>query len=229
MPRGVTERYRGPGDLPQVLPLFPLRGAILLPRATLALNVFEPRYLVLVDYALAGDRLIGIVQPAPDAGETESPSGKAFPLRRIGCAGRITAFSEGDDGRLMLSLTGIARFKLVQDVESDEPFRFGRVSFTEFATDFTSGHGEEDVDRPRLLTTLRNYLIANNLSADWDRIDSASNERLVNTLSILSPYGAEEKQALLEARDLKARAEALVALAEMELASRDDGSGTSIQ
>ena len=229
MPRGVTERYRGPGDLPQVLPLFPLRGAILLPRATLALNVFEPRYLVLVDYALAGDRLIGIVQPTPDAGETESPSGKAFPLRRIGCAGRITAFSEGDDGRLMLSLTGIARFKLVQDVESDEPFRFGRVSFTEFTTDFTSGHGEEDVDRPRLLTTLRNYLIANNLSADWDRIDSASNERLVNTLSILSPYGAEEKQALLEARDLKARAEALVALAEMELASRDDGSGTSIQ
>jgi len=212
-----------------VLPLFPLRGAILLPRATLALNVFEPRYLLLVDYALAGDRLIGIVQPAPDAGEVESPSGKIFPLRRIGCAGRITSFSEGDDGRLMLSLTGISRFRMLQDVESDEPFRFGRVSFAEFATDFTSGHGEDDVDRPRLLTTLRNYLIANNLSADWDRIDSASNERLVNTLSILSPYGAEEKQALLEARDLKARAEALVALAEMELASRDDGSGTSIQ
>jgi Lon protease-like protein len=212
-----------------VLPLFPLRGAILLPRATLALNVFEPRYLLLVDYALAGDRLIGILQPAPDAGEVESPSGKIFPLRRIGCAGRITSFSEGDDGRLMLSLTGIARFRMLQDVESDEPFRFGRVSFAEFATDFTSGHGEDDVDRQRLLTTLRNYLIANNLSADWDRIDSASNERLVNTLSILSPYGAEEKQALLEARDLKARAEALVALAEMELASRDDGSGTSIQ
>jgi len=212
-----------------VLPLFPLRGAILLPRATLSLNVFEPRYLVLVDYALAGDRLIGIVQPAPDAGEVESPSGKIFPLRRIGCAGRITSFSEGDDGRLMLSLTGISRFRMLQDVESDEPFRFGRVSFAEFATDFTSGHGEDDVDRQRLLTTLRNYLIANNLSADWDRIDSASNERLVNTLSILSPYGAEEKQALLEARDLKARAEALVALAEMELASRDDGSGTSIQ
>jgi hypothetical protein len=207
-----------------VLPLFPLRGAILLPRATLALNVFEPRYLVLVDYALAGDRLIGIVQPAPDTGQGESPAGKTFPLRRIGCAGRITSYSEGDDGRVMLSLTGIARFQLLQDVESDEPFRFGRVSFGEFATDFRSGHGEDEVDRPRLLTTLRNYLIANK-----DPIDSASNERLVNTLSILSPYGAEEKQALLEARDLKARAEALVALAEMELASRDDGSGTSIQ
>jgi Lon protease-like protein len=209
--------------------MFPLRGAILLPRATLALNVFEPRYLVLIDYALAGDRLIGIVQPAPDSGDNESPSGKTFPLRRIGCVGRITSFSEGDDGRVMLSLTGVARFRILQDVESDEPFRFGRVSFNEFASDFRSGHGEEEVDRPRLLTTLRNYLIANNLSADWDRIDGASNERLVNTLSILSPYGAEEKQALLEARDLKARAEALVALAEMELASRDDGSGTSIQ
>lgn len=229
MPRGVNERYRGSGDLPQVLPVFPLRGAILLPRATLALNVFEPRYLMLVDFALAGDRLVGIVQPAPEAGDSESPTGKNFPLRRVGCAGRITAFSEGDDGRVMLSLTGIARFRLLHDVESDEPFRFCQVSFGEFASDFASGDGEEDVDRPRLLTTLHNYLIANNLTADWDRIDSASNERLVNMLSILSPYGAEEKQALLEARDLKARAEALVALAEMELASRDDGSGTSIQ
>jgi len=229
LPRGVNERYRGSGDLPQVLPVFPLRGAILLPRATLALNVFEPRYLMLVDFALAGDRLVGIVQPAPEAGDSESPTGKNFPLRRVGCAGRITAFSEGDDGRVMLSLTGIARFRLLRDVESDEPFRFCQVSFGEFASDFASGDGEEDVDRPRLLTTLHNYLIANNLTADWDRIDSASNERLVNMLSILSPYGAEEKQALLEARDLKARAEALVALAEMELASRDDGSGTSIQ
>jgi Lon protease-like protein len=209
--------------------VFPLRGAILLPRATLALNVFEPRYLVLVDFALVHDRLVGIVQPAPEAGEAESPTGKIFPLRRVGCVGRITAFSEGDDGRVMLSLTGIARFQVLHDIESDEAFRFCQVSFVEFASDFRSGYGQEDVDRPRLLTTLRNYLTANNLSADWDRIDRSSNERLVNTLSILSPYGAEEKQALLEARDLKARAEALVALAEMELAFRDDGSGTSIQ
>ncbi len=212
-----------------MLPVFPLRGAILLPRATLSLNVFEPRYLVLVDYALAGDRLIGIVQPAPDAGDNKSPTGKTFPLRRVGCAGRITAYSEGDDGRVLLSLTGITRFRVLHDVESDEPFRFAQVDFSEFASDFRSGHGEDEVDRPRLLDTLKNYLTANNLSADWDRIDSASNERLVNTLSISSPYGAEEKQALLEARDLRARAEALVALAEMELASRDDGSGTSIQ
>jgi Lon protease-like protein len=212
-----------------VLPVFPLRGAIILPRATLALNVFEPRYLALVDFALAGDRLIGVVQPAPDGGKNESPPGKDFALRRVGCAGRITAFNEGDAGRLVISLWGIARFKLAHDIESEHPFRLCHVDFTPYALDFTSGHGEEDVDRPRLLETLKTYLTANDLHADWDRIESASNERLVNTLSILSPYGPEEKQALLEAKDLKARAEALVALAEMELASRDDGSGTSLQ
>ncbi len=107
---GVTDRYRGPADLPEVLPVFPLRGAILLPRATLSLNVFEPRYLALVDFALETDRLIAIVQPAPEAGSSELPPGQSFPLRRVGCAGRISAFSEGDDGRLLLSLTGIARF-----------------------------------------------------------------------------------------------------------------------
>lgn len=215
-----------------MLPVFPLRGAILLPRATLSLNVFEPRYLALVDFALAGDRLIGIVQPATEAGQSESPPGKSFPLRRVGCAGRITAFNEGDDGRVLISLSGIARFQLSHDVASEQPeqpFRLCEVDFGDYTADFIYGHGEDDVDRPRLLETLKNYLIANNLSADWDRIDSASNERLVNTLSILSPYGPEEKQALLEAKDLRARAEALVALAEMELATRDDGSGTSLQ
>jgi uncharacterized protein len=226
---GVTDRYRGPADMPQVLPLFPLRGAILLPRATLALNVFEPRYLALIDFALGADRLVGVVQPATEAGESESPPGKSFPLRRVGCAGRITAYTESDDGRVLLSLTGIARFKLAREVAGEQPFRLGQADFAGYATDFTCQHGEEDVDRPRLLETLKHYLSANKLSADWDRIDSASNERLVNTLSILSPYGPEEKQALLEAPDLKSRAEALVALAEMELAARDDGSGTSLQ
>jgi uncharacterized protein len=226
---GVTDRYRSPADLPEVLPVFPLRGAILLPRATLSLSVFEPRYLALVDFALEKDRLIAIVQPAPEAGSSESPPGKRFPLRRVGCAGRITAFSEGDDGRLLLSLTGIARFQLAHDVASEQPFRLCQVNFAHYTADFTWGHGEEEVDRPRLLATLKAYLVANKLSADWERIDGASNERLVNTLSILSPYGPEEKQALLEAPDLKARAEALVALAEMELAAPDDGSGTSLQ
>jgi Lon protease-like protein len=225
----VTDRYRNAGDLPDVLPIFPLRGAILLPRASLTLNVFEPRYLALVDHALAGDRLIGVVQPAPEAGNAESPQGKSFSLRRVGCAGRIMSFTENEDSRVIVSLSGVARFHLGQDLHGDEPFRRCRVDFAPYREDFLSGHGEDEVDRPRLIATLRSYLIANNLNADWDRINSASTERLVNTLSILSPYGPEEKQCLLEARDLRARAEALVALAEMELATRDDGSGTSIQ
>jgi Lon protease-like protein len=225
----VTDLYRSASDLPNVLPVFPLRGAILLPRASLTLNVFEPRYLALVDHALAGTRLIGVVQPAPEAGDGESPQGKIFPLRRVGCAGRITSFTESDDGRVVVALAGVARFRVGRDVDGEEPFRVCQVDFAPYGEDFVSGYGEDDVDRPRLIATLRSYLIANNLNADWERINGASTERLVNTLSILSPYGVEEKQCLLEARDLRARAEALVALAEMELAARDDGSGTSLQ
>jgi Lon protease-like protein len=225
----VTDRYRNVADMPKALPLFPLRGAILLPRASLTLNVFEPRYLALVDHALAGDRLIGVVQPAPEAGSVESPAGKTFPLRQVGCAGRISAFTENEDGRVVISLAGISRFNIVEAVDGEAPFRIARVKFSPYARDFVAGYGEEDVDRTQLIATLKTYLIANNLHADWDRINTASTERLVNTLSILSPYGPEEKQCLLEAPDLRARAEALVALAEMELAARDDGSGTSLQ
>ncbi|MEZ5828057.1 MAG: LON peptidase substrate-binding domain-containing protein [Hyphomicrobiales bacterium] len=225
----MTDRYRTATDLPDVLPVFPLRGAILLPRASLTLNVFEPRYLALIDYALANERLVGVVQPGPDTGTAESPEGKSFPLRRIGCAGRITAFNETDDGRVMVTLSGIARFELGADVSTDAPFRMSAVDFTSYASDFINGHGEEEVDRPHLIATLRSYLAANNLNADWDRINSANTERLVNTLAILSPYGPEEKQALLEASDLRARADALIALAEIELATRDDDSGTSLQ
>ena len=226
---GATDHYRSAADLPEVLPIFPLRGAILLPRVPLMLNVFEPRYLALVDFALAGDRLIGVVQPSTDTGSGESPEGKSFHLRRVGCVGRISAFSENEDGRVVISLFGIARFDITGEAGSDHPFRLCQVSYAPYAADFLSGHGEDEVDRPLLIETLRSYLTANSLSADWDRINGASNERLVNMLSILSPYGPEEKQALLEAPDLKSRAEALVALAEMELAARDDGSGTSLQ
>ncbi len=225
----MTDRYRSADDLPETLAVFPLRGAILLPRASLTLNVFEPRYLALVDHALAGDRLIGVIQPASETGPSESPEGKTFPLRSVGCAGRITAFNETDDGHLMISLSGIARFALRDELASEEPFRVCTADYGPYADDFFSGHGEQTVDRSSLLETLKRYLEANELNADWDRINAATSERLVNTLAILSPYGPEEKQALLEAKDLKERAEALVALAEMELASRDDNSGTSIQ
>ena len=223
---GITDRYRNAADMPRELAMFPLRGAILLPRASLTLNVFEPRYLALVDHVLAGNRLIGVVQPAQEAGDAESPRGRTFPLRSVGCAGRLFSFT---DRRVVIALAGIARFTIGGDIAGDTPFRICEVDCAPFAEDFIACCGEEEVDRPRLLDALKNYLTASNLNADWDRINGASSERLVNTLSILSPYGPEEKQALLEAPDLRSRAEALVALAEMELATRDDGSGTSLQ
>ena len=225
----MNERYRKPEDLPRQLALFPLRGVILLPGSTLPLNVFEPRYLQLVDDALGGARLIAIIQPKREAGEDESPEGRAVELRSIGTVGRITAFSETDDGRYLITLTGIARFELASEEETDTPYRIAIGAFDKFADDLSRGEGEEEVDRERLLDVLKTYLKVNKLSADWESINRSSNELLVNTLSMISPYGPEEKQALLEAQDLKTRTEVLIALAEMELATRDDGSGTTIQ
>lgn len=225
----VTDRYRGPADIPEVMPVFPLRGAILLPRATLTLNVFEPRYLALVDHALAHGRFVAIVQPDAGSGEEESPAGKKAPLRKVGCAGRIAAFNEGEDGRLLISLAGIARFRLKEEIAASHAFRLWRVDFSAFETDFTAGYGEERVDRPHLIATLRSYLKTRHLSADWERIENTDNERLVNMLCILSPYGPEEKQALLEATDLKTRAEVLMTLAEMDIAGQGREPGTSVQ
>lgn len=170
-----------------------------------------------------------MVQPAQPAEEGQSPYGKVFALRSIGCVGRITAFEENDDGRTVISLSGISRFTLCGEVTVDTPFRRFEVDYEPFAHDLVRGDGEEDVDRSALLDALRAYLDANGLNADWDSIERSSNERLVNALSMLSPYGPEEKQALLEAPDLKARAEALVALAAMEMAARDDETGSTLQ
>lgn len=220
----LSDRYRKQTDLPHEVPLFPLREAILLPGATLPLNVFEPRYLAMVDDVLAGERLIGMIQPAGHEDE-ESPPGKTPPLRNVGCLGRVTSFQENDDGRLVIALTGISRFDLVDEAYTDKPYRIGITGYDKFADDLIRGHGEANVDRAALIEALRTYLDTNQLSTDWNVIDKAGSEFLVNALCIMSPYGAEEKQALLEAPDLKTRAEVLVALAEMELAARG-GSGT---
>lgn len=209
--------------------MFPLRGVILLPRSTLPLNVFEPRYLSLVNDALSGDRVIGIIQPEGDAGEGESPLERDVALRRFGGIGRITAFQETDDNRMLITLSGIARFEIMSEVGTDLPYRICSAGFDRFLGDFVRGGGEEDVDREKLLSVLKVYLDTNDLSADWDSINRSPNELLVNTLSMISPYGPEEKQALLEADTLKDRAEVLVALAEMELASSDSESGSTIQ
>jgi uncharacterized protein len=227
---GVTDRYRKPDDMPPLIPVFPLQGCILLPRSGLPLNIFEPRYLAMFNDALASHRVIGIVQPSiPAAEEGESPQGKSCPLRHIGCAGRITSFNETDDGRVFITLTGVARFDIVGEQRSELPYRLCRVSYDAYAKDFVKGYGQDAVDWERLLRILRTYLDARKLSADWPSIERSPTELLVNTLSMISPYGPEEKQALLEAADLKERAEVLMALAQMDLAKPEDGSGSSLQ
>jgi Lon protease-like protein len=198
-----------------------------LPRVGLPLTIFEPRYLAMLEDAIAGDRVLGLVQPQ-GAGE-ESPLGKSVELRSVGCVGRLTAFEELDDGRVLITLSGVARCVLEQELACDKPYRLWNVGFARFQGDFIAGAGEDSVNREALLETLRSYLEARNLSADWSAIANASTERLVNSLAVISPYGPEEKQALLEAPDLKTRAETLVALAELDLAAGSQGSGSRLQ
>lgn len=226
---GLSERYKTPDDLPDQIPVFPLHGAILLPHVTMPLHIFEPRYLMMINDMLINHRLIGIVQPVDAQSGNESPPGKSAPLRDIGCVGRITSFTEMDDDRLLISLTGVSRFVISHEEVTETPYRTFNVNFKPFAKDLEEGRNEEHIDREHLLDVLKDYLESNELTADWESIDRTPNELLVNTLSMISPYGPEEKQALLEAPDLKARSEVLIALAEMEMAARDDGSGTTLQ
>ena len=206
--------YNGPEDLPTVVPVFPLTGALLLPRGQMPLNIFEPRYLEMVADSMRGHRLIGMVQPLVPGGE--SPVADLSP---VGCVGRITQYAETGDGRVILTLTGIARFRLVEEIATHAAFRSCSVDFSAFREDFVTGLGNDSVDRKGLMATLRNFLEARSLEADWQSIDRATNEALVNTLSMMSPYGAAEKQALLEAPTLKARADMLIAVTELALAA----------
>lgn len=208
--------------------MFPLRGVILLPRAVLPLSIYESRYLSMLEDVVAGERIVGIIQPERSEGEDESPPGKAVSLRPVGCAGRLTAFQELDDDRVLITVTGVARFELASEVPTTKPYRLFEVSYGGFTHDFQEGAGEDLVDRSKLLRVLKSYLEAHKLKADWRAILSAPSEYLVNSLSVVCPYGAEEKQALLEAKDLKTRAEVLIALAEMELASSESGSGGAV-
>jgi uncharacterized protein len=224
----LTDRYKRPADLPPRLAVFPLRGAILLPRATLPLNVFEPRYLAMIEDAISGSRVIGIVQPAGRDEADESPIGASIGLRKVGCVGRVTSYQELDDGRMIITLTGIARFEILDEAVTAKAYRTVTASYDRFAQDFSEGLGEDLVDRANLLRVLKSYLDTNRLKADWNAVTRASSEFLINVLAVMCPYGPEEKQALLEAADLKTRADVLVALAEMELASGGE-SGNTLQ
>jgi Lon protease-like protein len=216
----LNRNYERFSELPRIIPVFPLAGALLLPRRPLPLSIFEPRFLAMVDDALSGERLIGMIQPSG----AEEDSGASPELCAIGCVGRITQFAETGDGRCFVTLTGVARFRVIGEASANTLYRQAQVDFSDFSSDFHEGEGENAVDRPGLLTALRKFAEANKFKVDWDDIQKASNEALVNGLSMLSPYGAREKQALLEAADLKARADMLVAITQMELARSETAS-----
>jgi Lon protease-like protein len=225
-PMPINADYRGPGDLPEVIPVFPLPGALLLPRGQMPLNIFEMRYLAMVDDAFRdGHRLIGMIQPDL----THSASEDKPKLFGVGCVGRITQFAESGDGRYILELTGVARFKVVEELTVLTPYRQCKVDFFAYADDLVARKGEDDVDRKRLLEVLTDFLKVNNLKVDWDGIENAPNEALVNALAMMSPYGPPEKQAMLEATDLKTRAEILIAVTEMDLAKKRTSGDPGLQ
>jgi Lon protease-like protein len=218
--------YRGPDDCPATIPLFPLSGALLLPRGQMPLNIFEPRYLAMFDDALKSHRILGIIQPDEDAAE---PARLTPPLYKVGCIGRITQFAETGDGRYLLTLTGVARFSVVEELRALTPYRQASVSYAGFLTDFEARAGEDKVDRIGLLRALKDFAAANELKIDWKGVNEAPNEALVNALSMMAPFGAKEKQALLEASNLKTRAEMLIAITEMELARGGSDADTTLQ
>jgi Lon protease-like protein len=208
--------YRKPADLPQSIPLFPLNGAILMPRGVLALNVFEPRYLNMVDDALAGDRLIGMIQPS--TGDEDAPVPE---LSDVGTVGRITAFSETEDGRYLVTLTGICRFEFNQELEAGTPYRQALVDYESFAEDFVQARGER-IDRLGLVASLKTYAALHGFQVDWDSVEQAPTETIINVAAQICPFDAAAKQAMLEAVSLEDRCQALIALLEWDRAAGDE-------
>lgn len=207
-------RYLTDRDLPSTVAVFPLSGVLLLPSGQLPLNIFEPRYIAMIDDAMRTNRVIGVIQP--EFSETrESPPG-SVPLCKVGCLGRITSLTETGDGRYMLTLTGVCRFRLLDELTTLTPYRQFKIA--PFLADVAAVEDDATVDREALLTAFRSYLDANKLEADWDSVGRASNSTLVTALSMMAPFGPPEKQALLEAPDMKTRAETLVAITEIVLA-----------
>ncbi len=198
-----------PQNLPATLPIFPLAGVLLLPRGRLPLHVFEPRYVAMVEDALLGDRLIGMIQPFDPACRDDAPV--VYP---IGCAGRITAFRDLEDGRYLITLTGLCRFRVDREVTGLRGYRRVEPLWDGFLEDLREAP-QPPLDRTRLLGALPCYLEEHEIVADWETIKGAPDERLVTSLAMVCPFEPNEKQALLEAPTLGQRAELLTSLVEM--------------
>lgn len=206
-------RRFSPADLPEIVPIFPLPGALLLPRARLPLNIFEPRYLAMLDDTLKTDhRLIGMVQPFVDSGTPPK-------LHRIGCAGRVTSLSETEDGRYLIALKGISRFRIKAEIDGFTPYRRVRTDWADFRADLGAEEEAENFDRDAFLALLKRYFDSARLSSDFEAMQDADEELLVNSLAMMCPFSVEERQALLEAPRLSDRLETLTALMQFAIAS----------
>ena len=222
----VASPFKKAQDLPMVVPVFPLDGGLLLPHAQLPLQIFEPRYLNMVDDAMAGERIIGMVQTRP-GGDPERPV-----LQPVGCAGKITAFSETSDGRYLITLTGVSRFALQAELSVMTPYRQVRADFLAYAADLDLIEDSDDdgFDRLRLLAALKAFLERRAMDVDWQTAKAAPAQALVNSLSMALPFDPPEKQALLEAPGPIERRDTLVALMEIDAnLSLDDDEPHSIQ
>jgi Lon protease-like protein len=207
--------------LPDSLPLFPLTGVLLLPRGMLPLNIFEPRYINMIDDALAGERMIGMIQPI----ETE-PRGANPPLYRTGCAGRIVSFAEEGE-RYGITLTGVCRFDVVEETVTTRLYRRAVPAWAPYRDDLAAEPESVEIDRKRLLAGLKPFFQARGMSIDWKAIEATADERLITTLAMICPFAAVEKQSLLQAANLAERARLLTDLVEMALLERPGGGGTA--
>jgi Lon protease-like protein len=203
-------------DLPQVIPLFPLDGALLLPHTSRPFNIFEPRYLNMLDDAMAAERIIGMVQTAP-GGSRDRPH-----LAHVGCAGRVTSFGETADGRYLITLTGLCRFRLENELSSPSPYRLAKVDFQAYAGDLRARPTDLGVDRQRLMDALTPFLEQRGLRIDWGALYGAPIAHLVDSLAMALPFGHAELQALLEAQDLNARRQTLITLLQIDGAEGGD-------
>jgi len=204
-------------DMPETIPIFPLPGALLLPRARLPLHLFEPRYLTMLDDVLkTTERLIGMVQPNRVPGRNGGTG-----LHTIGCVGRVTQFSETEDGRYMVTLAGISRFRVLEEVEGFAPYRRAKVSWTGFERDKGAEETDDGFSRDRFMNLLSRYFASQELQTDWDSLKEAEDELLINSLSMLLGFEPEDKQALLEAPSLSTRRETLVTLIEYSMRGGD--------
>lgn len=216
--------YHDIREFPEILPIFPLTGALLLPGGHLPLNIFEPRYLQMIGDVMQGHKLIGMIQPNPNA--QPDKSGQQA-LSRIGCIGRVTACQESGDGRLLISLSGVCRFEMLQEISTTKLYR--QVQYKANERDLQESNNPSEVDREGVLTAFRNYLNANGMDADWETVKKTETDTLITALCMMSPFEPAEKQALLESPDLKTRAETLIAISEFYLARNSDEKEMSLQ